>query len=127
MAENVSDTQVPKVNGAHLVLARSLLRQRHDGRYAHGQVEATDEEGLGFLDNVPVFLQVVELVAVCGSQVGAHATVVASDDHAAASGRLLLIVAVADLETSLLVGLHEGLSILVFAHTAEVDDRLGRK
>lgn len=88
---------------------------------------ATNEVCLALLDNVPVLLQVVELVAVGGSKIGDQATVVASDDDTAAASGLLLIDTVANLKTSLLGSICEDVGVLVLANAAEVDDGLGRE
>lgn len=88
---------------------------------------ATNEVCLALLDDVPVLLQVVELVAVGGGKVGAQAAVVASHNNATAAGGLLLIDTVADLKTSLLGGVGEDVGVLVLADAAKVDDGLGRE
>jgi hypothetical protein len=74
-----------------------------------------------------VLLQVVKLVAVGSSEVGAQAAVVASDNDTATAGGLSLVDTVADLKTSLLSGISENVGVLVLANAAEVDDRLGRE
>lgn len=86
---------------------------------------ATNEVCLALLDDVPVLLQVVELVAVGSSKVGAQAAVVASDDDTATAGGLGLVDAVADLKASLLGGISEDVGVLVLANAAEVDNGLG--
>ena len=88
---------------------------------------ATDEVSLALLDNVPVLLEVLKLVAVGSGKVGAHAAIVAGDNDTATAGGLLLVVAVADLEAGLLGGIGEDLTVLVLADTAEVDDGRGRE
>ena len=88
---------------------------------------ATNEVRLALLDNVPVLLKVVKLVAVGSSKVGAQAAVVASDNDTATAGGLGLIDAVADLKASLLGGIGEDVGVLVLANAAEVDDGLGRE
>ena len=88
---------------------------------------ATNEVCLALLDNVPVLLEVVKLVAVGGSKVGAQAAVVASDNDTATASGLGLVDAVADLKASLLGGIGEDVGVLVLANTAEVDDGLGRE
>lgn len=108
-----------------LVLGSGLLGEGHDGGDRDGQVVTTDEVDLGLLDEVPVLLQVLDLVAVGGSEVGAHATVVAGDDDTAATSGLLLIVAVDSAETDLGVGLDQLLGVLVLADTSNEDDRVG--
>lgn len=88
---------------------------------------ATNKVCLTLLDNVPVLLQVVKLVAVGSSKVGDQAAVVASDNDTAAASGLLLVDTVADLKTSLLGGVGEDVGVLVLANAAEVDDGLGRE
>jgi hypothetical protein len=65
-------------------------------------VVATNEVCLALLDNVPVLLQVVKLVAVGGGKVSDQAAVVASDNNTTAASGLLLVDTVADLKASLL-------------------------
>lgn len=86
---------------------------------------ATDKVCLALLDDVPVLLKVVKLVAVGGSKVGAQAAVVASDNDTATASGLGLVDAVADLKASLLGGIGEDVGVLVLANAAEVDDGLG--
>lgn len=88
---------------------------------------ATNEVCLALLDNVPVLLQVVKLVAVGSSKVSDQAAVVASDNDTAAASGLLLVDTVADLKASLLGGVGEDVGVLVLANAAEVDDGLGRE
>ena len=112
---------------SYLVLLGSLLGQSHDGGHADSKVVATNEVCLALLDNVPVLLEVVKLVAVGGSKVGAQAAVVASNNDTATASGLGLIDTVADLEAGLLGGICEDVGVLVLANAAEVDDGLGRK
>lgn len=88
---------------------------------------ATNEVCLALLDNVPVLLKVVKLVAVGSSKVGAQAAVVASDNDTATASGLGLVDTVADLKASLLGGISEDVGVLVLANAAEVDDGLGRE
>ena len=88
---------------------------------------ATNEVCLALLNDVPVLLQVVKLVAVGSSKVGAQAAVVASDNDTAAAGGLGLVDTVADLKASLLGGVGEDVGVLVLANAAEVDNGLGRE
>lgn len=111
----------------YLVLLGGLLSQSHDGGHADSQVVATDEVSLALLDNVPVGLKVVKLVAVGSSKVSAQAAVVASDNNTATTGGCGLVDAVADLEASLLGGIGKDVGVLVLTDTAEVDDGLGRE
>lgn len=112
---------------SYLVLLGSLLGQSHDGGHADGKVVATNEVCLALLDNVPVLLKVVKLVAVGSSKVSAQAAVVASDNDTATTSGLGLVDTVADLKASLLGGIGEDVGVLVLADAAEVDDRLGRE
>ena len=88
---------------------------------------ATNEVCLALLDNVPVLLKVLELVAVGSSKVGAQAAVVASNDDTATASGLGLIDTVVDIKASLLGGIGENVGVLVLANAAEVDDGLGRE
>ena len=74
-----------------------------------------------------MLLEVVKLVAVGGSKVGAQAAVVASNDDTAAAGGLGLVDAVTNLEASLLGGIREDVGVLILANAAEVDNGLGRE
>lgn len=86
---------------------------------------ATHEVGLGLLNNVPVLLQVVDLVAVRRREIGAHASVVSSDNDTTTAGGLLFVIEVVGGQASLLVGSQKSLSILVVADTSKVDNRVG--
>ena len=78
----------------YLVFGRSLFGQRLHSWYTHSQVEATDVEDLGIFDLLPdaLLLQVLELVVVRSSEIGAQRTVVAGDDNTAATGGRLLVI-----------------------------------
>lgn len=82
---------------------------------------------LGALDQLPdvLPLQVLEVVVVGSTQVGAETAVVAGDDDTAASSGNLGVDAVLDAEADLLDGVAEGGGVLVVANTAEVDDAVG--
>ena len=112
---------------AYLVIGGSLLSKRLDGWYADSQVEATNVVNLGVLDLLPdvVLLQMLDLVVVGSSEVGAHGAVVASDDNTAAAGGRLLVVEVLGLDTSICRDLLKSLTVLVLANAADVYDRLG--
>lgn len=69
----------------------------------------------------------VEVVVVGGTQIRAHAAVVAGDDHAAAAGGLRRIDAVLDTQTGLLDGILEDGGVLVVADTPNVHDAVGRQ
>ena len=111
----------------NLVLRGGLLGESHDGGNADGKVVATNEVCLALLDNVPVLLQVVKLVAVGSSKVSDQAAVVASDNDTAAASGLLLVDTVADLKASLLGSVGKDVGVLVLANAAKVDDGLGRE
>ena len=108
----------------NLVLGSGLLTQSLDGRDAHRQVVATDVVHLGLLGEGPDvgLLQVLELVLVGGSQVGAHATVVSGDDHTTLAGGLGLIDTVLGVDTGGSAGLLEDVGVLVLADAANVAD-----
>jgi hypothetical protein len=114
------------MSGAHLVLSSSLLGQRLDSRYTDSQVEPTDVEDLRVLDLLPdaLLLQVLELVVVGSSEVGAEGAVVAGDDNTAATSGSLLIVEVFRLDASIGRDLLQSLTVLVLADAANVDNRL---
>lgn len=90
-------------------------------------MEATDVEDLGVLDLLPdaVLLQVVDLVVVGSSEVGAERAVVASDDDTAAAGGRLLVVQVLGLDAGVARDLLQRLAVLVLADAANVDGRVG--
>ena len=93
-------------------------------------METTDVEELGLLDEGPDvgLLQVLELVLVGSSKVSAHAAVVASDDDTALARGLRLVDTVLGVDTSLLTGLLQDVTVLVLADTANVDNRVvGKK
>jgi hypothetical protein len=92
-------------------------------------VEATDVVHLGVLDELPDLglLQVIQVVVVGSTEVGAQASVVASDDSTAAASLLLGVDAVLDAEASGLDGVVEDGRVLVVAGTADVDDAVGRE
>lgn len=90
-------------------------------------MEATDVVDLGVLNQAPDLglLQVVEVVVVGGTQVGAKGSVVAGDDGAAAASLLLGVDAILDSQASGLDGIVEDGGILVVTGTADVDDTVG--
>lgn len=69
-------------------------------------------------------LQVLDLVLIGGSKVGAHAAVVASNDNTTLASGLGIINAVLGVHTGLLAGLFEDVGVLVLANTANVGDRV---
>lgn len=87
-------------------------------------MEATDVVDLGVLNQAPDLrlLQVIEVVVVGGTQVGAEGSVVAGDDGAAAASLLLGVDAILDSQASGLDGIVEDGGILVVTGTADVDD-----
>ena len=113
----------------YLVLGSGLLAESLDGRDTDSQVVTTDVVELSLLDERPDVgrLQVLNLVLVGGSEVSAHAAVVASDDNTALAGGLSLINTVLSVDTSLLAGLLEDVTELVLADAADVDNGLLRE
>lgn len=115
---------------SYLILGGCLLSESKDGGDADSQVETTDIEELGLLDERPDvgLLQVLKLVLVGSSEMSAHAAVVASDDDTALSGGLGLVDTVLSVDAGLLAGLLKDVTILVLADTANVDNRVvGKK
>ncbi len=94
------------------------------GKVRTREVVTANIVGLGVLDEGPDIraLQVLQVVVVGGTQLGAHAAVVAGDDDAATAGGDLGVDAVLDAQTSLPAGVAEDSGILVVASTAKVDD-----
>lgn len=90
-------------------------------------MEATNVEDIGVLGQSPNLglLQVLDVVVVGGTEVGAQGAVVAGDDGAAATGGLLGVDAVLDAEAGGLDGVVQGGGVLVVADAAEVDDAVG--
>lgn len=112
---------------AYLVLSSGLLSESLDRRHADSQVETTNIVDLGVLDLLPdlFLLQVLELVVVGRSEVGAERAVVAGDDDTTATSGGLLVVEVLGLDTSLLADVLKDLAVLVLANAADVQDGLG--
>ena len=71
--------------------------------------------------------QMLDLVAVGGGQVGAHAAVVAGDDDAAAARGLIVVDVVAHLQAGGAVGVLQDFGVAVAADGAEKDDRRVRE
>lgn len=92
-------------------------------------METTNVVELGLLNERPDvrLLQVLDLVLVGGSKVGAHAAVVAGDDDTALAGGLGIIDTVFGVNTGLLASLLQDLGILVTADTSNVADGVGGK
>jgi hypothetical protein len=113
----------------HLVLSSGFLTKSDDGGHTDSQVVATDIVELGLLNQRPDLglLQVLDLILIGSSEVGAHTAVVASDDNTALTGGLSLINTVLSVDTSLLAGLLEDVTELVLADAADVDNGLLRE
>ena len=125
--EKLGDERSREREHERLVLLCGLLAQSQDGGNRDGEMVSSHEVVLGLLDPVPVFLQMLDLVLVGGSQIGAHAPVMAGDDDTASAGGVRLIDSVDSLQADLLVGLDEQIGVLVLSDAAEKDDRLLRK
>lgn len=89
----------------------------------------TNVEHLSVLHQAPNLglLQVVQPVVVGSAQIGAHAAVVASNDHTTSASRLRGLDAVLDTQTGLLDGVAQDGGVLVVADTAQVDDAVVRE
>lgn len=85
---------------------------------------ATNVVHLSILDQAPDLglLQVIESIVVRGTQIRAHAPVVARNHDATPPGGLRLLDAVLDTEAGLLDGVLEDGGVLVVADTTQVDD-----
>lgn len=83
-----------------------------------------DVDGLGILYQGPDLwsLQVLELVVVGSGEIGAHASVVASDDDTATASWVVGIDTILHAEAGLLVRILQDVGVLVVANAAEVDD-----
>jgi mRNA-degrading endonuclease toxin of MazEF toxin-antitoxin module len=68
---------------------------------------------------------VVQLVQVCGREIGAQRAVVAGDDDAAAARGSLLVVAVLGADARFGADVLEDLAVLVLANAADVDGGVG--
>ncbi len=90
-------------------------------------MEATNVEDIGVLGKSPDLglLQVVKVVVVGGTEIGAEGAVVAGNDGAAAAGGVLGVDTVLDAEAGGLDGIVEGGGVLVVTDAAEVDDAVG--
>lgn len=113
----------------YLVLSGSLLTKGEDGGHADSQVVTTDVVDLGLLDQRPDLglLEVLKLVLVGSSEVGAHAAVVASDDNTTLTSGLGLIDTVLGVDTGLLASLLEDITELVLTDTTDVGNGLLRE
>ena len=92
-------------------------------------MEATDIVEAGAFYELPDIrtLEMGEVVVVRSSEVSAEAAVVAGDDDATATGRLLGVNAVLNAEADLADGIAEDGGVLVVADAAEVHDTVGRQ
>lgn len=113
----------------YLVLSGSLLAKGDDSGHADSQVVTTDVVELGLLNQRPDLglLEVLNLVLVGSSEVGAHAAVVASDDNTTLTSGLGLIDTVLGVNTGLLASLLEDITELVLTDTTDVDNGLLRQ
>jgi hypothetical protein len=113
----------------YLVLSGSLLTKGDDGGHTDSQVVTTDVVDLGLLNQRPDLglLEVLNLVLVGSSEVGAHAAVVASDDNTTLTGGLGLVDTVLGVDTGLLTSLLEDLTVLVLTDATDVDNGLLRE
>lgn len=89
-----------------------------------GEVVATNVVDIGVLNEAPDLglLQVVNIVVVGGTKVGAETAVVTGDNNTATAGLNGGVDTVFDTETSSLDSIAENGRVLVLAGTAEVDD-----
>lgn len=78
-----------------------------------------NEVGFGLLCNTPVLLQMLDFVGICCGKISDQASVVASDDDTTSSSRFLLVVPVANSETSLLVGVLKDFGVFIVTDTSE--------
>lgn len=125
LCEQSVSTTIRKVF-TNLVLSGSLFAKGLDSRNTDSQVVATDVVELSLLDNGPDvgLLQVLNLVLVGSSKVGAHAAVVAGDNNTTLASGLGLIDTVLGVDTSLLASLLQDVTVLVLTNAANVDDRV---
>ena len=76
------------------------------------------------LDELPNLgaLQMLKVIVVCSTQIGAHGAVVSSNNNSTAPSLLFLVDAVFDTKTSLLNGIVKDGGVLVVTNASEVDD-----
>ena len=124
--EELSNERRRQVQNERLVLGGRLLSQSQNGLNGDSQMVAADVEELCVLDLLPDLglLQMVHLVQIRGSEVGAQRTVVARDDDTTAAGGGLLIIAVFGLDAGFGADVFELLAILVAANAANVCGRV---
>jgi len=117
---------VPITVHTYLVLSSSLLGKSQDSRNGDGQVVSTNVVDLSLLDQIPDLrlLQVLGLVLISGSKVGAHAAVMASDDDTALAGGLNIVDTVFSVDTSLGASVLQEIGVFILANAANVDDRV---
>lgn len=125
--EELRDEGRAEAQGEHLVVGGGFFSQCQDGRHAHGQMVATDEVDRGLLNECPDVgrLEMLDFVFVGGSQVRAHAAVVAGDDHATAAGGGFGVHAVFHAKAGGLAGGAEDGGIFVGTDTADIEDAVG--
>jgi hypothetical protein len=92
-----------------------------------GKVVSTDVVELSRLDQLPdvITLQVLEIVVVRSTEIGAQTAVVASNDDTTLAGGNLGVDTVLDAEADLLDGVLQDGGVLVITDTAQVDDGVG--
>lgn len=127
--EELANEGSTQTHDEDLVVGSGFLREGKDGGHANSQVEASDVVVLSGLDEGPdlLRLEMVELVVVCGGQVGAKRSVVASDDNTASSSGVLFVDTVFGPEAGLLAGVAQSIGVLVLANTTNVQDGVGRE
>lgn len=94
-----------------------------------GEMVPADVVSLSVLDKAPDLglLQMLKIIVVSSTQLGAHAPLVASDDNTATASRLLGVDAVLGAKASRLDSITEDSSVLVVTDTTEVDYAIRRK
>lgn len=92
-------------------------------------METTNVVDLGVLNELPDLrlLQVINIIMVGSTKVGAETSVVAGDDGTTSAGLLLGVDSVLDSEASLLDSIVENGRVLVVTGTTKVDNAVGRK
>lgn len=125
--EELRDEGRAEAQREHLVVGGGFFGQRQDGRHAHGQMVTADEIERGLLNECPDIrrLEMLDFVLVGGSQMRAHAAVVAGDDDAAAARGGVGVHAILHAKAGGLAGGAEDGGILVGTDTADVEDALG--
>ena len=87
---------------------------------------STNVVDLGLLDERPDvrLLKMFKLILVRSSEMSAHATVVASNNHTALAGGLDIIDTVLGVNACMLTGLLKRIGVLVLANAANVENRV---